>query len=190
MVTVYYTSYNLSNDEDRGHILGLSLLQVGLECLYNIHLTRKDIEQKYRRMKYGKPYLMGFEYIHFNISHCDGYVACAFSAEEIGVDVERLTYIRTSMVKRILTEKEQEYLKTCDNVIFTLLRLFSLKESYVKCIGLGLSMEPNLIHFSLSDKIQCSDTSVCFQQKYLSNDCVLSVCYKENESDVNFIEYI
>lgn len=40
---------------------------------------------------YGKPKLSGAAAQHFNLSHCDGAVACAVSHDtEVGVDVERL----------------------------------------------------------------------------------------------------
>jgi 4'-phosphopantetheinyl transferase len=41
---------------------------------------------------HGKPLLRSFPSLHFNLSHFDGLVACAFSRTlEVGLDVERVT---------------------------------------------------------------------------------------------------
>lgn len=71
------------------HEAGTKLLAVGLRERYGLEL-KTSVEAGLSSGQHGKPYLRDYPGIHFNISHCEGLVACAFSDTETGVDVERI----------------------------------------------------------------------------------------------------
>ena len=56
--------------------------------------------------QYGKPSFKNNEHIKFNISHCDGLIACAVGLEEIGVDVENIRSFDDYVVRRVCNKKE------------------------------------------------------------------------------------
>lgn len=92
---------------------------------------------------HGKPKLTGKRGPHFNISHCEGLVACAVSETvEIGVDVERLE-------RPAPLELAGHYFAAAECTLLSALpqaqrplgffRLWTLKEAYIKATGLGLA---------------------------------------------------
>jgi 4'-phosphopantetheinyl transferase len=92
---------------------------------------------------HGRPAIAGGDSVHFNLSHCDGLVACAISrAVEPGIDVENLERVVPSdVVATCLAADEAKWLyglpATAQPAAF--LRLWTLKEAYIKATGLGLS---------------------------------------------------
>lgn len=97
----------------------------------------------------GKPYIENCK-IHFNISHCENMLACAFSEKEIGIDIEKIRPIPLNILKRFYSEKEQKYVlghaptqedfKKCENeeVLERFYRIFTLKEAICKKSGIGI----------------------------------------------------
>ena len=91
----------------------------------------------------GKPYVAGGWGPHFNISHCDGLVACAVSAEApLGVDVEPVG-------RRPPLDLAEHYFAP-DECVWLLelpederprgfLRLWTMKEAFIKATGKGVS---------------------------------------------------
>lgn len=196
MTTIYFTFYDLS-DENRKyqveHQKGLELLCKGLNDLYNIYIDHNSISNFIDFHKHGKPYLKNYHDIHFNISHCDGLVACAFSNKEIGLDIERVTNCKDLLIKKVLTENEQNYLTKYQNeeeykeMFF---RFWTLKECYMKWDGSGFFKEPKSISFEFDlnkDKIriQCSDSKVNFYQEKILNDCICSICSENTIQNEN-----
>ncbi len=117
------------------HELGLRLLEEGLLLEYG---RSWDIAVE----EGGKPYLLGAERVHFNISHSRGIVICGISNREIGVDVERIRPYKESVVRRVCSETECRYvMETTDESerARRFCRLWTLKESYIKAIGKGLA---------------------------------------------------
>ena len=167
------------------HQIGLTLLCHGLKEIYSLDLDMNDLLNMIAHGKYGKPYLIDFDNIHFNISHCDGLVACAISDRPIGIDVERIVPFKDNLAKKILTEEEMQFLICCknDEIAYKemFFRLWTLKESYIKWNGSGFFKEPKAVSFgsSLSEKVDelsCSDDRVCFRQKKIEENCILSIC--------------
>lgn len=87
----------------------------------------------------GKPYLSSHSHIYFSFSHCDVGVACGISTFPIGVDVESMQEIDNYVVKRVLSVNEQNILTQSVNPMLTFTAIWTLKESWVKATGCGLS---------------------------------------------------
>ena len=104
--------------------------------------------------EYGKPYAKGLP-VEFNISHSGDMVVCAVDDNPIAIDIEKIRPIDLTVSKRICTDDEliylfgytpteQDFAYTTDHEILT--RFFELwtdKEAYGKCIGVGMQMDQN-----------------------------------------------
>lgn len=126
-----------------------SLLRYALAEQFNL---TGEIEFEYNQ--YGKSSIKGREDIKYNLSHSGDYVVCAVSNKEIGVDVEEIKHMRLSVAKRFFHEKEYVYLEQHSGVEQEVLFfiLWTLKESYVKYLGVGLTKEINTFYFEVDDK--------------------------------------
>lgn len=86
----------------------------------------------------GKPYIIGHEDIHFNISHCRVAVACAVGEQPVGIDIETLRPFREALASRVLSESEMENVMKASNRAEAFITLWTRKESFVKMTGEGL----------------------------------------------------
>ncbi|MCR5592094.1 MAG: 4'-phosphopantetheinyl transferase superfamily protein [Lachnospiraceae bacterium] len=99
----------------------------------------------------GKPFLTDIP-VCFNISHSGDRVAVALAASAVGCDVEHIREKGLDIAKRFFSDEEYAYLSAIDDERaargeFT--RLWTMKESVVKCCGEGIRHE--LGDFSLVD---------------------------------------
>ncbi len=96
---------------------------------------------RYSELKNGKPFFTDFSNIHFNASHSGDVCICTFSENNTGCDVEILSESNHlgQIAKRFFSEKEQEFFKTASDFTESFFRLWTLKESYLKFTGDGLS---------------------------------------------------
>lgn len=87
------------------------------------------------RDEMGKPYLKDSK-LHFNVSHSGEYLAIAVSESPVGIDIQETKNIKDGMYRKVVQPKEQSLIGEDRQRDF--LRLWSLKESYVKAEGKGL----------------------------------------------------
>ena len=87
----------------------------------------------------GKPVLEGREDLHFSLTHCDGLAACLVAPAVCGVDAEAIRPLRARVLRRAFSPDEQAQVlgSPCPDEAF--FRLWTLKESYLKATGTGLS---------------------------------------------------
>ncbi len=90
----------------------------------------------------GKPFFVFNPNLHFSISHTKEYIAIAISDKQIGIDIEQERKYKKELVERFFHPKEVEYLNFLSNTnqqnqAFT--KIWTLKESYVKCTGKGIA---------------------------------------------------
>ena len=104
----------------------------------------------FTRNEYGKPALAEplDRQITFSLSHTQGLSVCAVASEQmIGVDVESLQRIPShqDIAKRFFASSEVAFLGSLDEMERRreFLRLWTLKEAFVKARGLGLSIPLN-----------------------------------------------
>lgn len=113
------------------------------------------------RNRYGKPYIKDEEGFYFNISHSGDYVAIGVSDEEIGIDIERKYGVDYRIAKRFFTPKEAQTILSCieeQERIDTFFKFWTLKESYVKAIGMGLRIPLSSFEFDIGDEIKVNDS--------------------------------
>ena len=105
------------------------------------------LEIQFGEAVHGKPYVVEPNEAKqpFNIAHTDGLVLCGIGGanhELVGVDVEKLgRSTESGLAERFFSEPEVDYLNTkSDEVEYqdAFLRVWTLKESFIKAIGTGL----------------------------------------------------
>lgn len=175
---LYLTSFPTTEkkNHDREHAAGKLLLSYAVKEEYGFPVL-PEID----RRVYGKPYFPEHEKMHFNISHTGNMAVCALGETELGVDIERIRPVRESMQNRVLTEREREWIWQQKNTAEAFIRLWTLKESYIKATGQGLRTELSLIEFSIrgtkeGEKIACSREGFFFWQKKIGVSLYLSLC--------------
>ncbi len=131
---------------------GLNLLKYAVNDKFsentdNLHIKKGD---------FGKPYFENSN-ICFNVSHSGDYVAVAVGKCSIGVDVQIIKSVKYGLIRKICDSTELEYIANSDDKNRAFIRLWTLKESYVKCIGMGLSFPMNKINFSFAEKTSNKD---------------------------------
>uniref|UniRef100_A0A7N0UBQ5 holo-[acyl-carrier-protein] synthase n=1 Tax=Kalanchoe fedtschenkoi TaxID=63787 RepID=A0A7N0UBQ5_KALFE len=124
---------------------------------YQINSEISPSSLKFRKNIYGKPEVdwqhgdnRNQSALHFNLSHTSSLIACGVTSDSpIGIDVEeiqrRLTRDILSFACRYFTPDEVEYLSAISDSEVQkreLLKLWTIKESYVKALGRGFSGAP------------------------------------------------
>ena len=132
---------------------------LGEYLLYNYFFSNEEFFYN----QYGKPYLKNK---YFNISHADNYLLLGIADEEIGVDMQKITFKKN--VEKLFSEEEQNLLKTAKEKMFT--RYWVLKESYAKYLGVGISKK------ILQETIKKKD--VYFYEYEDLNGYMIAVCLK------------
>ena len=97
------------------------------------------------REEHGKPRFADKDLPQFSLSHSGDVAACAIDDDHpVGIDIQRFeTRIRMEGVsRRFFHPREQEYLRSLsgeEEKRQAFFRIFSCKEAYSKCTGLGLA---------------------------------------------------
>lgn len=130
------------HDKDKRLSLGAELLLH--QALGKSGLSDPDISYEYGEN--GKPYLMGKSGLCFNLSHAGEYVMCAVSDCEVGCDIEDTTDHAMKIARRYYAKDEYARIEALSdenekNDLF--LRYWTLKESFIKCVGQGLLLPLN-----------------------------------------------
>ncbi|MBE6933227.1 MAG: 4'-phosphopantetheinyl transferase superfamily protein [Ruminococcaceae bacterium] len=91
----------------------------------------------------GKPYWEDGN-LHFSLCHTRQAVFCAISDGIVGLDAEKIRPVSPAVVSRVLSPEE---LRQFDGSDEGFMRLWTLKEAYVKYTGEGLHGYPNKLSF-------------------------------------------
>ena len=123
-------------EDHKKQMLGAGLL---LQRVLALCFDGGDCNFKYSVGEHGKPKVEGLEY---NLSHSGNFVICAVSDKPIGCDVEKIRKAPKEIAERFFAEGEKQYLARAsveqyDEEFF---RIWTMKESFVKMTGEGLSL--------------------------------------------------
>ena len=91
---------------------------------------------------FGKPYITSYRNVHFNISHTDGYCAVAVSDVPVGVDIQFIKQKPNDGLVAIAKKYFSEYecdIQALNDDPALFYRLWTAKESAIKCTGEGIS---------------------------------------------------
>ncbi|MDR0901089.1 MAG: 4'-phosphopantetheinyl transferase superfamily protein [Methanobrevibacter sp.] len=184
-------------------------LSLGSELLLRFILRKIHITDPiFYKNSYGKLFLKNYPNIHFNISHSEDYVVCGVSTDNLGVDIELISAVDCEIAKNYFHKIEYEYLKKSNDFNNSFYKLWVLKESYVKMLGLGLKKDLNSFYitfdgvnkeFNIFDESNHLD-EYCRLPKFkvwkisnkkdnkIDNSYYLSLCYIEKADNIELIE--
>lgn len=130
--------------------------------------------------EHGKPSLTDYPSVHYNLSHSDGIAACIVSDVECGIDCERVREFRPNVMGRVFSDSERELVEQSDDSSLDMMffRLWTLKEAYIKAIGIGLSFPMNRVEFAFEgERVISNVPDWKFRQHILRNgEYVVSIC--------------
>ena len=94
----------------------------------------------------GKPYLLQYPHIHFNISHSGDYVACAVGKEPLGLDIQiHLDRDCRRTARRIMNPAEWSAYEASGFQNEYFYQCWTRKESYLKYTGEGITRDLRLL---------------------------------------------
>ncbi len=99
----------------------------------------KNEEIEFFTNQYGKPFLKGMDDVQFNLSHSGNWVVAVIDDQKVGIDIEQIQSIDLDIAKHYFSESEHKDLMRHGDRLAYFFTLWSLKESYIKILGEGLS---------------------------------------------------
>ena len=85
--------------------------------------------------KTGKPYIKDNPFF-ISISHSENYAAAAVADSPVGIDIETVSNVKDSVIKRICTDNEIKYIN--ETGIESFYKIWTYKEAYFKMTGEGI----------------------------------------------------
>lgn len=144
----------------------------------------------------GKPYLASHPHIHFNISHSGEWVVIAFSSTKVGVDVEKIRDVNLGIAQRFFSEEEKRLLFSLptNKQIDYFFDLWTLKESFLKAIGTGLTKPLKSFTIKQAEGGFClfeneDYSQVILKQIKIERNYKMSVCSFEHEISDEFTAF-
>ena len=166
------------------------LADVLVRFIVCLKLRWKNSEVKFSTAVQGKPYLLNCDDFHFNVSHSGSWVACACDAQPVGIDIELIQPIDYSIAEYCFSPKEYRALmqEPESRRLWHFYNIWTLKESYVKALGVGVGLNLQLNSFSFEFKGEQidfeysgqGDTSCYFKQYLIDPSYTLSVAAAHN----------
>lgn len=170
--------YNIKDAQNS--ILADILLRCVLYSNYNEDIYNNGIEYNI----YGKPFIKN-KSIFFNISHSEDFIVIAIDTMPIGIDIEKIQKIDISISKFYFKKEESEFIYSFreNERLERFYEVWTLKESFVKNLGIGLQVD--LDSFSVCNKGEIKRDLNYGQETYYLLGCTikhnyrLSVCSKK-----------
>ena len=130
---IYYLSYQ----NDFSQLKKNELLQYGFQHYFGFPYLEADIFIA----KNGKPELFPsrFPDQYFNLSHSKHYMALCCSNTAVGIDLEEPRKFSAHLLNRISSSSELKIIDSYPNQEKIGLLLWTLKEAYIKYLGVGLT---------------------------------------------------
>jgi len=158
---IYDDLLQIISSENRERCRRFRLKEDALRTLYGELILRHVLTQRFSlrnegieilKGDKGKPYVKDFP-THFNISHAGDFVICAFSEKEVGIDVEQVKEVDLNIAKRYFHpfECEDLFAQDASRQLEYFFLLWTLKESYMKWLGDGMSIPLDSFFFRVAD---------------------------------------
>lgn len=176
MLYIYYTFYPYDKCDQQKNFQTMSIYRKKLlDSVFTEHTGNTFDINKIAKGKNGKPYLKNSP-LHFNLSHTNGLICCGISNMEIGIDCERIRNFNVSLLDKVCTQSEKYNIISADNINRAFFTYWTLKESYCKFTGNGLSENLKNIEFTIQNvKPLSQNRNVHFLFSDM-NEFVISAC--------------
>lgn len=171
-----------------------------LRSLYADLILRKKIiedfdirndEIIFTNNKFGKPRCVNLPDFHYNLSHSGDWVICAIDKSPVGIDIEKISTVDLNISKSFFSNKEHEDLMLSNDPFDYFFTLWSLKESYIKFIGKGLSHPLDSFTMHLKEnriKIESEErilNEIFFKQYNIEEGYKLAACGEKDNFPKN-----
>ncbi|NMM51079.1 4'-phosphopantetheinyl transferase family protein [Paenibacillus aquistagni] len=160
------------------------LLAYGMKQEYSI---TEPLRFGYRSNQ--KPYLLDFPHIYFNISHCEECVAVAISDQEIGIDVQNMVPYDPNVAAMVCSPEELEQLRSSSDPEALFIRYWTLKESYLKMTGSGITDHMSKLDFSSPVDASFYQYN-CYFLQYRQPRYWMSICSLESPLHIHNLSLI
>lgn len=170
------------------HQKAWGLLKYVIDNYYNVSFDSLCVEKTDK----GKPYFLNNN-LKFNITHCKGMTACIVSYYNVGIDIENIRDFNPKIINKCFDDTEKNTVLQSADAKKSFFTYWTLKESYVKLLGDGLSHslkkavfynENNIWHIRENEKYK-------FNSYIYDSYVISSCCDKEcNENDVFKVVYV
>lgn len=180
--------YHFINDSKRS-ICAELLLQYSLYQSFR-HIVPLDIGYN----KFGKPFLNNIRDFSYNLSHSGDWVVIAYGNSEVGIDIEKIHIGKEYNLDHYFSAEEKSYLHSATGAERNqrFIQLWTLKESYLKYIGTGLSTKldsfsVNAINGILTFSNNEIQSDIRLKSYRFDSDYYMSICSMEKNIIINKI---
>lgn len=173
-------------------------LSIGVGMLVDYCLQMFGIREKDAKYIFGKNGKPEFECInadfarmknvHFNVSHSGSIAICSWGDIPVGVDIEKVEAGRNESIPyNMLAREEVQYLYSVQGELKrqdAFYRMWTLKESFVKVLGVGLSLDFDkfvVLPGEKSSVIQSVNKNKYYFKEYDIPGYKVSVCCPVND---------
>ena len=170
----------ISNPKQKILSAGAGLLLAPALAEFGINSITADIDHN----QYGKPYLKHHPGVYFSLSHSENIVMCAVADSVVGCDVQYSKCVQPKVAKRFFTPNEQSKLSYAKDMQDEFTRIWVLKESYVKYLGLGISACP-LTSFDIDE---IASTVVLTEHSFADYRAAICCDQSVDTSHIQFIK--
>lgn len=156
---------------------------IGAELLLNYAVKKNfpnvSLPLNIKSSVMGKPYCDNLpEY--FSLSHSGNFAICAISEREIGADIQKKSPYRENLAKRQFTLEEYNYVQHSPDKDAAFTEIWSRKESCVKALGIGISLELNSFSVIPDNEIALCDKQLSVWSgnidRYSISVCTIGKC--------------
>ncbi|MCM1087016.1 MAG: 4'-phosphopantetheinyl transferase superfamily protein [Muribaculaceae bacterium] len=124
-----------------------------------LHKALQDYGLEERIMEYdvgaqGKPYFRYYPDIHFSLSHSGHYAICSIGGVEVGNDIEWVRSGKERLAERFFAKEELAWIRragTIEEQAERMFRIWTMKESFLKVTGLGMSLPLDAFTISVEE---------------------------------------
>ena len=170
-------------DDSKRCICADLLLQYGL---YQKTGQVGDIDITYN--EFGKPFIKNMKDFKYNITHSGKWVAIVYGNTEVGIDVERIQEGREEIADFCFSEEEKLFIYKVDKdeQIKQFTKLWTMKESYIKFLGTGLSTSLDSFSINALEGVVTSndgevEKNIRVRSYQFDTNYYLSICSTEEE---------
>ena len=150
-----------SDDDKKRSLAGKILLRRALKERYDISLYDLDYTER------GKPIL---PFCNFSISHSGEYAVCVVSDKPIGIDIEKIRDIKSSLKYHFFNTDEASFVNESTDINEAFLKIWTRKEALYKSGNIDLK---DLSSFCVLNE----NSDYSFKTKKFNN-YIISVCLK------------
>lgn len=169
---------------------GRKLLKFAVQDLLGLNTDTLVITKN----EHGKPYFQDVRGIEFNISHSGDYAAVMLGDTHIGVDIQTVRPVKERVIYKMCNDDECSFVFSKTETDRAFIRLWTLKESYVKALGTGMTFPMSTVNFNLQNTENCAFGRLSNQQGIFLNrdfgDFILSACVLNESIPKEHLEQI